>query len=111
RSLALGSHPQRELTLMLTLGSSCPRARMAAGADFFHWRGPNPRRELTLMLTLGSSCPRARMAAGADLFYSPGFAMPSTSCIVYQPRLPCTHFAAASAPLANAVRSRAVCVR
>jgi hypothetical protein len=31
-SLALGPHPQRELTLMLALGFTCPRARMAAGA-------------------------------------------------------------------------------
>ena len=31
-SLALGPHPQRELTLMLALGFPWPRARMAAGA-------------------------------------------------------------------------------
>ena len=29
------------ITLMLALGSPCPRARMAAGATFLHWRwGP-----------------------------------------------------------------------
>src|SRR4029079_7633436 len=34
---------------------------------------------------------------------------PSTSFIVNQPCLPCIHFAAVSAPRANAVRSRAAC--
>src|SRR5262245_4088148 len=33
-SLALGPHPQRELTLMLALGFAWPRARIAAGAPY-----------------------------------------------------------------------------
>jgi hypothetical protein len=33
-SLALGPHPHRELTLMLRLGSACPRLSIAAGAPF-----------------------------------------------------------------------------
>ena len=40
-ALAVGPHPQRELTLMPRLGFACPRLGMAAGA--LHWRwGPTP---------------------------------------------------------------------
>src|SRR5882672_11134090 len=37
-SLALGPHPQRELTLMLRLGSACPRLSIAAGAGLLSGR-------------------------------------------------------------------------
>src|SRR5436309_7744935 len=44
-SLALGPHPQRELTPMPRLGFPCPRLGMAAGANLIHWRwGPTPPR-------------------------------------------------------------------
>src|SRR6266508_4210216 len=35
-SLALGPHPQRELTPMPRLGFACPRLGMAAGASTLH---------------------------------------------------------------------------
>jgi hypothetical protein len=62
--MALGPHPQRELTLMLALGFAWPRASMAARA-YSLALGPHPRRELTLMPRLGFPCPRLGMAAGA----------------------------------------------
>src|SRR5947208_292592 len=40
--LALGPHPQRELTLMLAFGGPCPQARMAAGATSSTGAGAPP---------------------------------------------------------------------
>src|SRR5262245_51104959 len=51
-------------------------------------------------------------AAGSAAYLSSDhttYPTPSTSFIVYQPCLPWIHFAAVSAPRANAVRSRAAC--
>ena len=62
-SLALGPHPQRELTLMPRLGDAWPRLGIAAGA--FVALGPHPQRELTPMPRLGVTCPQLGMAAGA----------------------------------------------
>src|SRR5215471_5851974 len=62
--LALGPHPQRELTLMSRRGFPCPRLDMAAGAGFSLALGA-PQRELTLMSRRGFPCPRLDMAAGA----------------------------------------------
>src|SRR5437867_9440990 len=42
-SLALGPHPQRELTLMPRLGFPCPRFGMAAGASSWKAIGPYHR--------------------------------------------------------------------
>ena len=63
-ALALGPHPQRELTLIPRLGFPCPRLGMAAGALALAL-GPHPQRELTLIPRLGFPCPRLGMAAGA----------------------------------------------
>src|SRR3989304_3571159 len=54
--LALGPHPQRELTLPPRLGFACPRLSVAAGAIILL---------LTLIPRLGFTCPRLGMAAGA----------------------------------------------
>src|SRR3989338_5725819 len=54
--LALGPHPQRELTLTPRLGFACPRLSVAAGAIILL---------LTLIPRLGFTCPRLGMAAGA----------------------------------------------
>ena len=63
-ALALGPHPQRELTPTPSRGGAWPRLSVAAGA-FALALGPHPQRELTLMPRLGFACPRLGMAAGA----------------------------------------------
>src|SRR2546427_28895 len=63
--MALGPHPQRELTPMLAFGGPCPQARMAAGATSSLALGPHPQRELTLTSRLGFPSPRLDVAAGA----------------------------------------------
>src|SRR5688572_8484843 len=40
--MALGPHPQRELTLMPRFGFAWPQLGMAAGASFFQWRWLSP---------------------------------------------------------------------
>src|SRR5207249_1275600 len=61
--LALGPHPQRELTLTPSRGVPCPRLGVAAGALPLAL-GPHPQRELTLTLRRGL-CWRRHVAAGA----------------------------------------------
>src|SRR5207244_463976 len=59
-------HPRRVLTRMLALGFARPRARMAAGASFNHWRrGPTPAAylrgcSLSDLLVLELAWPQAR---------------------------------------------------
>src|SRR2546422_249517 len=70
-ALALGPHPQRELTLTPRLGSPCPRLGVAAGA-FALALGPHPQRELSFGKLRTSEPargepvePRLSVAAGA----------------------------------------------
>ena len=58
-ALALGPHPQRELTLTLSRGVAWPRLSVAADA-FALALGPHPQRELTQMLALPGSHGRRR---------------------------------------------------
>src|SRR5204863_232546 len=62
--LALGPHPQRELTLTPSRGFTCSRLGVAAGALPLAL-GPHPQRELTLPPSRGFTCPRLGVAAGA----------------------------------------------
>ena len=67
--MALGPHPQRELTPMPRLGFTCPRLGMAAGADFFFTgNGAQPRANSRRCLAsdshvLRSAWPQARDAS------------------------------------------------
>jgi len=63
-ALALGPHPQRELTLTPSRGVAWPRLSVAAGA-FALALGPHPQRELTPTLRRGFAWPRRSVAAGA----------------------------------------------
>ena len=56
-ALALGPHPQRELTLMPRLGFTCPRLGMAAGALFTGAGAPPPAR------TDADASPRIHMSS------------------------------------------------
>src|SRR5947207_8704103 len=69
-ALALGPHPQRELTLTRSRGFPGPRLRVAAGALALAL-GPHPQRELTLTRSRGFPGPRLRVAAGAPRLLHP----------------------------------------
>src|SRR6266498_1631938 len=64
-ALALGPHPQRDLTLTPRGGFACPPRGVAAGA-FALALGPHPQRDLTLTPRRGFPWPRRRVAAGAS---------------------------------------------
>src|SRR5207249_4711417 len=67
--MALGPHPQHELSLMLPLGFARPRARMAAGAtSFLMALGPSAsslRARRDLAVALAKAGPLARAVADA----------------------------------------------
>ena len=62
--LALGPHPQRELTLTPRGGFAGSPRGVAAGA-FPLALGPHPQRDLTLTPRAGFTCPPRGVAAGA----------------------------------------------
>ena len=84
---------------------------LAALRERRHERGPHSSKRCSHDV-LQALKPRLPLDCTPDLPYPTylPYPTPSTSFIVNQPRLPCTHRAAASAPRANAVRSRAVWV-
>src|SRR3954452_21597503 len=65
----------------------------------------------TLLITRDPTCPTGPTCPTRPTCPAyPAYVNSRTSRIVYHPRLPWIHFAAASAPRANADRSRAACV-
>src|SRR2546426_454370 len=83
-SLALGPHPQRELTLTPRLGSTCPRLGVAAGASLA--AGPPPA---LVVRSKGSYGEPRRTATGAKAAPPP---RPNADASPQLPKLPASGY-------------------